>query len=89
MPAAPEHRHANGEPSVRVTASEVERALAAAERAAGSAESQGAAAPPAATAARAQRVAQAIEAFDWVADAMTPAAVGKRAGRLIRHALST
>ncbi|HSJ13282.1 MAG TPA: alkaline phosphatase family protein [Longimicrobiales bacterium] len=73
MPAAPEHRQANGESAVRVAAAEVERALIAAERAAGSGERQRGDPPPSGTAARAQRVAQVLEAFDWVADAMTPA----------------
>jgi predicted AlkP superfamily pyrophosphatase or phosphodiesterase len=71
MPAAPEHRTANGEPTVRVTAEEIERALAAAVRAARSVGGPGDVGPPAA--ASTQRVAQAIESFDWVADAMTPA----------------
>ena len=70
-PAAPEHRRALGEPAVRVMAGDVERALVAAARAA--ADTLGSADAGLNPEARARRVAEAVEAFDWVADAMTPA----------------
>jgi hypothetical protein len=67
-PAAPEHRVAAGEPAVRVMADAVHAALSAAARAA-TGDSAGSA----------DRIAAALERFDWVADAMTPAELVSKA----------